>query len=1363
MKFWISLLFVFLLPVLLFAQNHLLISEIQVDPTDQEFIEIFNPNPYSLALDNYYLSDYNTYYQIVEGTFTSVESDFLVRFPAGTTIDSAGVLVVATSGQNFSGTADFEIVDNSAVPNMDPLYVGPTASLSNREMAILFYWDGQSDLVQDVDYAMWGDFPSSFVDKSGVSIDGPDAGSDPSTYLNDTPVNSQRPFNPAPFTGSSMERISVTEDGEIFVNGNGITGHNETSEPIDQNFASQSTPTPGTTTLEIPTGNGSGIARVSPDSVKTDSTLALTFTLKGSVTEVVTDITLTVPGSWNTTGISLQLSGPAFGSASYQVTNQTVTISDAALTVSDSGIITISDLTSPSQPELSAFEISTAVSGGTLTPINQSPVVTVFAPAVFTSIADIQANPGAYSTVTIEAVVVVGSGITATAWTDAYVQDNSGAGINVYRANEVDPDLVRGNRVRITGTVTEYIAPTFTIPVTEITDYTISVISTGNPLPAAQMISTSEANNTALEGTYVAVEGEVTDFAQGIGGGTNIRVNDGSGECLIRVWDSAGLNLTGVSIGKQIQVKGPLDIYQDATQLLLAYQSDLTIQQTQPGDGSGSATVSPTQVGKGVSNIQLSFDLAGAAGYTLTSVSLTIPADWQWSGNQNDVQVSGAAFAGSTMDIQGKTILLSQTSLTPSSTGNILVSNLTSPNSDKFSSFIIKTATTGGVLTGISQSPRVQVGQGVVSTPISDIQLNTSQYVGQEVTLLAVVTLGAGITTTSWTDAYVQDNSGYGINVYQGGSVDTRIVRGHQLVITGTVDEYNGTTEITNYTIETLSENYPLPDPLKLTTVEASDIQWEGTYIEVSGVISDLYSAGGGTTISVDDGSGPCDLRIWDSAGLNINAFAVGDTITARGPMDIYSGSGQLLIGYQQDIFKPGTGVTGDGNGFATVNRDTISPGKENVSLTFTIWGTDADTMRTIQLITPFNWNWSGLDGDVTISGSGFSGASKKVELNYDEYRLTISNSFITGQDTGYITITGFTSPSESVYSYFWFKTAVQGGTPQFIASSPRITVGDFPIYQIRDLQTNSTQFKTPVAIRGVVTVGSGVLRTDRTSAYIQDESGFGINISQSGAPDPVYQRAFYVRVVGSVSEYRETTQITPDSATVIDSSAALPTPVLVSTGDANNPRWDGTLIRVPHKPYDEHAVVIEKYTTSTAAPFDYNIVVNDGTGDLTLRVWGTTGINLDSVRVNEAIIATGVGSVFITNEGPSYQILPAYQDDIEIDETFSPTLDGVFLKVDPHPFVPDRGETIRIRYNAGTVNNRVTIRVFDLAGRLVTTLLDETVRISESAIEWDGRNQYLDYVPLGTYLCHLEVMEPVSGKKRNKVAPIVVGTILKK
>ena len=106
----------------------------------------------------------------------------------------------------------------------------------------------------------------------------------------------------------------------------------------------------------------------------------------------------------------------------------------------------------------------------------------------------------------------------------------------------------------------------------------------------------------------------------------------------------------------------------------------------------------------------------------------------------------------------------------------------------------------------------------------------------------------------------------------------------------------------------------------------------------------------------------------------------------------------------------------------------------------------------------------------------------------------------------------------------------------------------------------------------------------------------------------------------------------------------------------------------------------------------------------------------------------------------------------------YSPS--GLFIKA--HSIFL-KGEKITIRYNAGSVNNQVTIRVFDLAGRLVTTLLDERVELSQNTLEWDGRDHLFDYVGLGTYICHLEVMEPVSGKKRNKMAPIVVGTMLKK
>jgi hypothetical protein len=234
------------------------------------------------------------------------------------------------------------------------------------------------------------------------------------------------------------------------------------------------------------------------------------------------------------------------------------------------------------------------------------------------------------------------------------------------------------------------------------------------------------------------------------------------------------------------------------------------------------------------------------------------------------------------------------------------------------------------------------------------------------------------------------------------------------------------------------------------------------------------------------------------------------------------------------------------------------------------------------------------------------------------------------------------------------------------------------------------------------------------------------MNINQSGPPDDRFQRGFLMTIEGSISEFREITQIDPTLVTIIDSTAQLPDPIALSTGEVNDPRWDGTLVRIPRVIGEDNAVVTDKYTTSQQAPLDFNIIVNDGTGPLTLRVWATTGINLDSVVVDEAIIATGIGSVFIDDGVPLYQILPAYQEHIRIDPTFQPSL--------------------------------------EMGGRLITTLLDqERSEFLEATVEWDGRDKLLDLVPLGTYLCHLEVMEPNSGKKKNEIAPIVIGTILKK
>jgi hypothetical protein len=90
--------------------------------------------------------------------------------------------------------------------------------------------------VEDVDYVTWGVMfdPATRVDKTGIA-----------GYVADTASASQKPAVAPPPT-QSIERCGPTlEQGEKSFGGNGITGHDETSEPLDASFKLQVKPTPG--------------------------------------------------------------------------------------------------------------------------------------------------------------------------------------------------------------------------------------------------------------------------------------------------------------------------------------------------------------------------------------------------------------------------------------------------------------------------------------------------------------------------------------------------------------------------------------------------------------------------------------------------------------------------------------------------------------------------------------------------------------------------------------------------------------------------------------------------------------------------------------------------------------------------------------------------------------------------------------------------------------------------------------------------------------------------------------------------------------------------------------------------------------
>lgn len=239
------------------TDDHLLICEAVLTPTTDEYIEIVNPTGAPVALDDYYLSD-DADYALLPGASGDgpapdiSDFDFIAQFPPGSSIPAGGVIVVAFDGAAFAtafgSSADFEILATDAgTPDMVATDVGPSAGLTNGgEMAVLFTWDGASDLVQDVDLVKLGTPSSSndIPDKSAISVDGPDGDSVASTYAAEAATMPQQLGDPG--SGFSTKRISLEGWAEI-AGGNGLTGDDESSEDIQVTWDSGDTaPDPGT-------------------------------------------------------------------------------------------------------------------------------------------------------------------------------------------------------------------------------------------------------------------------------------------------------------------------------------------------------------------------------------------------------------------------------------------------------------------------------------------------------------------------------------------------------------------------------------------------------------------------------------------------------------------------------------------------------------------------------------------------------------------------------------------------------------------------------------------------------------------------------------------------------------------------------------------------------------------------------------------------------------------------------------------------------------------------------------------------------------------------------------------------------------
>ena len=561
---------VFTLSFVLGQVDHVIFTEVVLTPSDGEYVEISNPTESAVDLTNYYLTDgtdissLKLYYNLpVEDNYWSGSStDFICRFPNGYTLAPGAAIKISLRDNSayesvYGQTPDISLDDDMlSVSEESDTKGNPGAPKlhNSSETLILFYWDGSSEIVKDVDYLIWGD--NSFaIDKSGV--DG---------YLSDTPTSSQS-LMPVHATNEKLVRLDKSsEGGETQANGNGITGHDETSEPLADTWttASLTSSKPEISNLSL-----------SPSNPFTDDILKFEV-------DVVDD-----------DGISSVILRYEF---QQEITSLSMSLSD-----NSSSLYTAQVDPLGSTGSLIYSVVAEDING--LKDSTSRIAVDINEPIAELTIASLLEDLDSYvgQIVEIDGVVTIPAGKLRTNFTEAFLQDESGKGIILYNS-QLDTSFTRGDSVLVVAEVDDFDGKP------ELIYSSITVLKENASIPVEE-ITVSEFNSLKYNYTFVKIWGKVISRSDpfGTNTGANISIQDASGEVTtMRIWNSTNIlfntsnqliNLeldSLLQVGQIIEVSGIGGEYSGASQIQPAYATDIVEKlEGQTGNFSASLSVSP--------------------------------------------------------------------------------------------------------------------------------------------------------------------------------------------------------------------------------------------------------------------------------------------------------------------------------------------------------------------------------------------------------------------------------------------------------------------------------------------------------------------------------------------------------------------------------------------------------------------------------------------------------------------------------------------------------------------------------------------------------------------------------------------------
>jgi len=316
--------------------------------------------------------------------------------------------------------------------------------------------------------------------------------------------------------------------------------------------------------------------------------------------------------------------------------------------------------------------------------------------------------------------------------------------------------------------------------------------------------------------------------------------------------------------------------------------------------------------------------------------------------------------------------------------------------------------------------------------------------------------------------------------------------------------------------------------------------------------------------------------------------------------------------------------------------------------------------------------------------------------------------------------------PAQTGNSIMEFKiTAEDNSSPanSSQSSTQSLVIAADPPATISSIHANiSTLTGKLVTIKGVVTVGAGQLNSTKTSIYIQDASGRGLNLYDTKYYSDI-SRGDELTVIGYAEIYGTTVEITDFLYKKTNTGVALPTAQEVTIAQANSSDWEGTWISMVGP--------IDDFWISGAGQ---SVKVKSGTDSIIVRIWNTTGIDTTAYLRGNSYRFNGIGSKYTPTSGSAYyQLLVAYLEDItlvgnRIEPEITQPLKFALNRAYPNPF----NATTKLTWQLDKSGD-YELAVFNMLGQKVEIIGRGYANAGSYTKTWNA-----SHLPSGVYFVQL-------------------------